>query len=108
MTRVHDSVAPDLSGPRSASPRRNDLVLSRAYQRCLLDMKGQLHEDGKLILGDLIRLSDFFGPQYVSGKPDLTLERAVKRQFVIHVLIRLGMSEAFVMKHFKEMLDDDN
>lgn len=81
--------------------------MARAYQRCLLDGDGRLHEDGRLIIGDLIRLSDFFGPQYVSGNSELTLERAVKRSFVVHVLVMLGLSEAQVTQRLKEMMTDD-
>jgi hypothetical protein len=53
-----------------------------------------------------LRLSEFFGPQYTVGNPERTLELAVKRGFVVHVLFMLGLSEAHVLKLRETLIDD--
>jgi hypothetical protein len=96
----------DLTAARSTGRNRDALVVARAYQRCLLNDKRDFHEDGRIVLGDLLRASEFFGAQYVVGKPERTLELAVKRAMIIHILTMLGLSEAHVLKQREVLLDD--
>lgn len=106
MSRLQSELARDLTAPRSTGKSRDVLVVARAYQRCFLNDKRDFHEDGKVVIGDLMRASEFFGAQYVVGKPERTLELAVKRAMFIHILTMLGLSEAHVLKQREVLLDD--
>lgn len=83
-------------------------VTARAWQRALKNEDGLLHADGIVILRDLLRLSEFFGPQYVVGKAERTLELAVKRQMVIHILAMLGLSESHALQLRERLRSNDD
>lgn len=109
MSRHQPRLSPDLTEALQPNGKNDARVTARAWKRALLNEEGLLHADGIVILRDLLRLSEFFGPQYVVGKPERTLELAVKRQLVIHILAMLGLPESYALQQ-RELLrqDDDN
>lgn len=82
----------------SASPKRREIREARAWKRALLATDGGISADGRTILRGLMQMAQFFGRQYEIGNHDRTLELAVKRQVVVHVLNCLDISEAQIKK----------
>jgi hypothetical protein len=81
------------------SATRHKLEVSRAWKRLVLDENGALHADGKLVLRDLMKHSQFFGTaQYALGNHDKTLELAVRRQLVTHILACVWLSADDIIK----------
>jgi len=77
---------------------------SNAWKRALLDSKGKLHSDGKLILKSLMGPAHYFGVGYVPGDHDRTLIMSVRRETVNRVLRLLKFDEEAVIM---EMLKDE-
>jgi L-rhamnose isomerase len=80
------------------SPKRRELLVSRAWKRLLLAEDGGVSKDGKVVLQDLMVKASFFGKQYELGNPERTFELAVRRQTVIHILACLAIGEEQIMK----------
>jgi hypothetical protein len=71
---------------------------SNAWRRVLLDGKGKLHADGKLILKSLMGPAKYFDVGYVPNDPDRTLIMAVRRETVNRILRLLKFDEAALME----------
>lgn len=80
------------------SPRRRELLVARAWKRLLLAADGGLNPDGKLVLRDLMAKAQFFGKQYELGNQERTLQLAVRREVVIHILASLSIGEVQIMQ----------
>jgi len=78
--------------------------VSHAWKRALLNSKGQLHDDGKLILKSLMGPAHYFDVGYVPGDHDRTLIMAVRRETVNRVLRLLKFDEEAVIM---EMMKDE-
>lgn len=78
--------------------RRRSLVnIGRAWKRVMLDEKGALHADAKLILRDLFDQSGFYSSRQVfPGQSDLTVARAAKRELVTHIVCLINKSDAAI------------
>ena len=90
----------------TASPKRRELLVSRAWKRLLLAEDGGISRDGRLVLQDLMAKASFFGKQYELGNPERTLELAIRRQTVIHILACIAIGEEHIMKTL-EIYNDD-
>lgn len=89
-------------------PAPKPLRISRAWKRIFLADDGGLSEDGKLVLKDLMDECEFFGKGYVLGDPDKTLELAVKRRIINHILVALDISERHIWKRLAIARGDDD
>jgi hypothetical protein len=93
VTEPAVETAPDVVEPDDHY-ERPIVRLARAWKRVMLGADGKLHADGKLILQDLFKRSRFFGVgQYSLNNQYRTLELAVTRQLVTHILGCVGLSE---------------
>lgn len=77
---------------------------ANAWRRALLDEKGNLHADGRVLLRSLMRQSQYMDVGYVPGDHDRTLILAVRRETVNRILRLLNFNETQVM----EMMRDDD
>ena len=91
---------------QTVSPKRRELLVSRAWKRLLLAEDGGISKDGKVVLQDRMVKASFFGQQYQLGNHERTLELAVRRQTVIHILACLAIGEEQIMKTL-EIYNDD-
>lgn len=80
---------------------------ARAWRRALLDENGNLHADGKAILGSLMRFSQYFGVGYVPGDHDRTLIIAARRELVNRIFALLDYDESNILAIIRESRDDD-
>jgi hypothetical protein len=80
------------------STRRARVRANHAWQRLLLGDDGALSPDAKVCLRELMDQAQWFGRQYELGNPERTLELAVRRQTVIHILVALNLTEADAAK----------
>lgn len=88
------------------SPTETSLEATRAWKRVMLAEDGGISADGKTILRQLMKQANYFGKQYELGSPDRTLELAIKRSLVNHILVSLDIGEAQVMKLLEIVRDD--
>lgn len=78
----------------TVSETRRQVLLARAWKRCLMDETGtRLNSDGRLIVQALLRKADFFGRQQDPNSPTLTYIKCAKREFVIDILAYLNLKE---------------
>lgn len=92
---------------KTESATRHKLEVARAWKRLVLDEDGGLHADGKLILRDLMRQSQFLGQQqYVLGNHDRTLELAVRRQMVTHIMACIWLSADDIIKRHTSAMEE--
>ena len=82
----------------TVSPKRREVLVAQAWQRLLLAVDGGLNVDARTVLRDLMQSSQFFGRQYELGNPERTLELAVRRQTVIHILACLKLDDRKIDK----------
>lgn len=78
---------------------------ANAWRRALLDEKGNLHGDGRILLRSLMRQSQYFDVGYVPGDHDRTLILAARRETVNRILRLLKFDETQIMTEL--MRDDD-
>lgn len=100
MTETRDQTRPARSEPHA-------IVVSRAWKRLFLANDGGLKDDAKLALKDLMDECEFFGRGYVLGDHDKTLELAVKRRIINHILVALDISERHIWKRLAIARGDD-
>jgi hypothetical protein len=75
---------------------------ANAWRRALLNDKGELHSDGRLMLRSLMRSAHYFDVGYVPGDHDRTLILAVRRETVNRILKLLSFDEARALKEMRE------
>lgn len=92
----------------TAAKRQHALQVSRAWKRILLDADGGLKEDARIVLKELMDFCQYFGPGYVLGNHDKTLEMAVMRRVVNHILVAVDISETHITKRLEIGRDDDD
>lgn len=81
---------------------------SRAWKRLLLEKDGSgFNADAKIALKDLLHVSQFFGAQYDVSSPERTLELAVKRQIVIHIIACVDIDVEAKVKKLLEVQNDE-
>ena len=71
---------------------------SNAWRRALLDDKGKLHSDGRIVLKSLMGPARYFDVGYVPNDHDRTLIMAVRRETVNRVMRLLKFDEAALME----------
>jgi hypothetical protein len=74
------------------------------WRRALLDERGELSADGRIILRSLMRQSQYFEVGYVPGDHDRTLILAARRETVNRILKLLMFNEGQLL----EMMRDDD
>ena len=77
---------------------------ANAWRRALLDERGNLHGDGRILLRSLMRQSQYMDVGYVPGDHDRTLILAVRRETVNRILRLLKFDESQIM----ELMRDDD
>lgn len=74
------------------------------WKRALLDERGNLSSDGKVMLRSLMRQSQYFDVGYVPGDHDRTLILAARRETVNRILRLLHFDEGQLL----EMMRNDD
>lgn len=74
----------------------------------MLTPDGGLSMDARLVLKDMMDFAQYFGPGYVLGNHDKTLELAVMRRFINHILVAVDISETHITKRLEIGRDDDD
>lgn len=75
-----------------------------AWRRAMMDERGRLHADGRLMLRSLMRQAQYMDVGYVPGDHDRTLILAARREVVNRILRLLNFDESQLMEF---MRDDD-
>lgn len=80
---------------------------AHAWRRALLDDAGNLHADGKAIIGGLMRFADYFGPGYSVESHNRTLVLASRREMVNRILAVLEYDETKIRQALREQSNND-
>jgi hypothetical protein len=79
-------------------------IEANVWRRALLDERGRLHGDGRILLRSLMRQAQYFDVGYVPGDHDRTLILAARRETVNRILRLLNFDESQLM----EMMRNDD